>query len=206
MVVGVGRTLFHRLVQGLGSPREVFSASRSDLLRIQDIGDKIVGEIKRFDVDSAAERELRLANNNEELRILTLESEEYSPLLKSIYDPPPILYIKGKPLNPMALPLAVVGTRTPSEYGRLVKERLCLKLPSAGFSIISGLVRGIDTLAQKSALSAGADTIAVFGCGLGHTYPPENINLRKKIIEQGAILSEFPVLMRPDRNNFPARK
>ena len=99
MVVGVGRTLFHRLVQGLGSPREVFSASRSDLLRIQGIGDKIVGEIKRFDVDSAAERELRLANNNEELRILTLESEEYSPLLKSIYDPPPILYIKGKPLN-----------------------------------------------------------------------------------------------------------
>jgi len=78
MVVGVGRTLFHRLVQGLGSPREVFSASRSDLLRIQGIGDKIVGEIKRFDVDSAAERELRLANNNEELRILTLESEVFA--------------------------------------------------------------------------------------------------------------------------------
>ena len=205
MVVGVGRTLFHRLLQGLGSPREVFSASRSDLLRIQGIGDKIVGEIKRFDVDSAAERELRLANNNEELRILTLESEEYSPLLKSIYDSPPILYIKGKPLNSMALPLAVVGTRTPSEYGRLVKERLCLKLASAGFSIISGLVRGIDTLAHKSALSAGADTIAVFGCGLGHTYPPENINLRKQIVEQGAILSEFPFFMRPDWNNFPAR-
>ena len=101
--------------------------------------------------------------------------------------------------------MAVVGTRTPSEYGRLVKERLCLKLASAGFSIISGLARGIDTLAHKSALSAGADTIAVFGCGLGHTYPPENINLRKQIVEQGAILSEFPVCMRPDRNNFPAR-
>ena len=179
MVVGVGRTLFHRLVQGLGSPREVFSASQSDLLRVQGIGDKIVGGIKRFDFDYAAGRELRLAEK-EGLRILTLESEEYSPLLKSIYDPPPILYIKGKSLNTITLPLAVVGTRTPSEYGRLVKERLCLKLASAGFSIISGLVRGIDTLAHKSALSAGADTIAVFGCGLGHTYPPENINLRKK--------------------------
>jgi DNA processing protein len=204
MVVGVGRTLFHRLVQGFGSPCEVFSASRSDLLRIQGIGDKVVGEIKRFDVDSAAERELRLADN-EGLRILTLESSEYSPLLKSIYDPPPILYIKGKPLNTIALPLAVVGTRTPSEYGKLIAERLCLKLVSAGFSIISGMARGIDTLAHKAALSAGADTIAVFGCGLGHTYPPENINLRKQIVEQGAILSEFPVFMRPDRNNFPAR-
>ena len=204
MVVGVGRTLFHRLVQGFGSPREVFFTSRSSLLRIQGIGDKVVGEIKRFDVDSAAERELRLADN-EGLRILTLESPEYSPLLKSIYDPPPILYIKGKPLNTIALPLAVVGTRTPSEYGKLVAERLCLKLASAGFSIISGLARGIDTVAHKAALSAGADTIAVFGCGLGHTYPQENINLRKQIVQQGAILSEFPVLMRPDRNNFPAR-
>ncbi|MBT5764603.1 MAG: DNA-protecting protein DprA, partial [Nitrospina sp.] len=92
MVVGVGRTLFHRLVQRLGSPQAVFSASRNDLLGIQGIGDKVVGEIKRFDVDSSAERELRLAEK-EGVRILTLESEEYSPLLKSIYDPPPILYI-----------------------------------------------------------------------------------------------------------------
>jgi DNA processing protein len=204
MVVGVGRTLFHRLVQSFGSPREVFSASRNDLQRIHGVGDKVVGEIQRFDVDSASEREIRLADN-EGLRILTPESLEYSPLLKSIYDPPPILYIKGKPLNAINLPLAVVGTRTPSEYGKLVAERLCLKLASAGFSIISGMARGIDTLAHKAALTAGADTIAVFGCGLGHTYPPENINLRKQIVEQGAILSEFPVLMRPDRNNFPAR-
>ena len=74
----------------------------------------------------------------------------------------------------MALPLAVMGTRTPSEYGRLVKERLCLKLASAGFSIISGLARGIDTLAHKSALSAGADTIAVFGCGVAYVSTGEH--------------------------------
>jgi DNA processing protein len=204
MVVGVGRTLFHRLVQAFGSPNEVFSASRNDLLQIQGIGDKVVGEIKRFDVDSAAERELRLAEK-EGVRILTLESPEYSTLLKSIYDPPPILYIKGKPLDAIVLPLAVVGTRNPSEYGKLVAERLCFKMAVAGFSIISGLARGIDTLAHKAALSAGADTVAVFGCGLGHTYPPENIKLREQIIAQGAIISEFPILMRPDRNNFPAR-
>ena len=204
MVVGVGRTLFHRLVQGLGSPREVFSAPRSELLRVQGLGEKVAGEIKRFDVDSAAERELRLADK-EGVRILTLESPEYSPLLKSIYDPPPILYVQGKALDTISLPLTVVGTRMPSDYGKLIAERLCLKLASAGFSIISGLARGIDTLAHKAALSAGADTIAVFGCGLGHTYPPENIKLRRQIVEQGAIVSEFPIFMRPDRNNFPAR-
>ncbi|MBC8284292.1 MAG: DNA-protecting protein DprA [Nitrospinae bacterium] len=204
MVVGVGRTLFHRLVLGLGSPREVFSASRSELLRIQGIGEKVVGEIKCFDVDSDAERELRLAEK-EGVRVLTLESSEYPPLLKAIYDPPPILYVQGKALNTISLPLAVVGTRTPSEYGKLIAERLCLKLASAGFSIVSGLARGIDTLAHKAALTAGTDTIAVFGCGLGHTYPPENIKLRQQIIEQGAVLSEFPIFMRPDRNNFPAR-
>ncbi len=204
MVVGVGRTLFHRLVLGFGSPREVFCASRNDLLRIQGIGGKVAGEIKQFDVDSSAERELRLAEK-EGVRVLTRESEEYSSLLESIYDPPPILYVQGKPLNSITLPLAVVGTRTPSEYGKLVAQRLCLKLASAGFSIVSGLARGIDTLAHKAALAAGADTVAVFGCGLGHTYPPENLKLRQQIVEQGAIVSEFPMLMRPDRNNFPAR-
>ena len=203
-VVGVGRTLFHRLVQAFGSPREVFSASKNDLLRVQGLGDKVAGEIKRFDIDSSSERELRFAEK-EGVRILTLESPEYSSLLKSIFDPPPVLYIQGKPLDKINLPLAVVGTRTPSEYGKLVAERLCLKLATAGFSIISGLARGVDTLAHKAALSVGADTVAVFGCGLGHTYPPENIKLRQQIIAQGAVISEFPILMRPDRNNFPAR-
>ena len=177
---------------------------KSELLRVQGLGEKVAGEIKCFDVDSVAERELRLADK-EGVRILTLESAEYSPLLKSIYDPPPILYVQGKALDTISLPLAVVGTRTPSEYGKLIAERLCLKLASAGFSIISGLARGIDTLSHKAALSAGANTIAVFGCGLGHTYPPENIKLRQQIFEQGAIVSEFPIFMRPDRNNFPAR-
>ncbi|MZG29586.1 MAG: DNA-protecting protein DprA [Nitrospinae bacterium] len=204
MVVGVGRTLFHRFVRGLGSPRQVFLAPRDELLRIHGVGEKVVAEIKRFDVDTETERELRLAEK-EGVRIITLESPEYSPLLKAIYDPPPILYVQGKDLNSINLPLAVVGTRNPSEYGKLITERLCLKLATAGFTIISGLARGIDTLAHKAALSAGADSVAIFGCGLGHTYPPENIKLRQKIAEQGTILSEFPVLMRPERNNFPAR-
>mgnify|MGYP002630482978 CR=1 FL=1 len=204
MVVGVGRTLFHRLAQAFESPENVFSASASDLMQVQGIGDKIAREIAGFDVDQATGREFGLAEK-EDIRILTLESAEYPELLKSIYDPPPVLYIKGKPLNSFTYPLAVVGTRNPSEYGKVIAQRLCVKLAVAGFNLVSGLARGIDTLVHKAALESGADTIAVFGCGLGHTYPPENRKLRNEIIQQGAIISEFPVLMRPDRNNFPAR-
>lgn len=204
MVVGVGRTIFHRLVKSFGSPENVFSARTSDLRQVHGVGDKVALAISEFDVDRATNREIGLAEK-EDIRILTLSSDEYPELLKSIYDPPPVLYVKGKPLNTISFPLAVVGTRNPSEYGKIVAQRLCVKLASAGFSLVSGLARGIDTLVHKAALEAGTETIAVFGCGLGHTYPPENRKLRNEIVEQGAIISEFPVLMRPERNNFPAR-
>ncbi len=204
MVVGVGRTIFHRLVKVFGSPENVFSARTADLRQVHGVGDKVATAISGFDVDQATDREIGLAEK-EDIRILTLVSDEYPELLKAIYDPPPVLYVKGKPLNSISFPLAVVGTRNPSEYGKVIAHRLCLKLASAGFNLVSGLARGIDTLAHRAALEAGADTIAVFGCGLGHTYPPENRKLRNEIVQQGAIISEFPVLMRPERNNFPAR-
>jgi DNA processing protein len=204
MVVGVGRTIFHRLVKAFGSPENVFAVRISDLRQVHGVGDKVATAISGFNVEQATDREMGLAEK-EDIRILTLASEEYPELLKSIYDPPPVLYVKGKPLNKISFPLAVVGTRNPSEYGKIVAHRLCLKLALAGFNLVSGLARGIDSMAHRAALEAGADTIAVFGCGLGHTYPPENRKLRNEIVQQGTIVSEFPVLMRPERNNFPAR-
>jgi DNA processing protein len=89
------------------------------------------------------------------------------------------LYLQGKALDSISLPSVMVGMLTPSEYGILIAEKLCLILASAGFSIVNGLVRGINTLAHKVLLPVEADTITVFGCGLGHTYPPENIKLRE---------------------------
>ena len=137
--------------------------------------------------------------------MLSLECPGYPPLLKAIYDPPPVLYFKGKNLDEFPVPLAVVGTRLPTNYGKIITEALCKRLASMGICIVSGLARGVDTLAHKSALEAGGETIAVFGCGLSHIYPPENRQLCNKIVEQGTIVSEFPVTMRPDKNNFPAR-
>ncbi len=204
MVLGVGKTLFHRLVHALGSPEEVFRASRRDLMRVEGIGEKIAGQILDFDFEKQVEREFRLV---EKLgaRILTLESPEYPDLLKSIYDPPPILYCEGGRLDGFSVPLAVVGTRAPTSYGKIVAERLSSALASLGVTVVSGMARGIDTQAHRAALQAGGDTIAVFGCGLSQTYPAENASLRKKIAAQGALVTEFPVTMRPERSNFPAR-
>ena len=200
----MGKTLFHRLVMVLGSPEQVFRSSLNDLMQVEGIGRKVAAEIRKFEVEKNVEREWHFIDKLE-LEVLTLECPGYPPLLKAIYDPPPVLYFKGKNLDEFPVPLAVVGTRRPTNYGRIITEALCQRLSAMGICIVSGLARGIDTLAHKSALQAGGETIAVFGCGLSHTYPPENRQLRDKIVDRGAIISEFPVTMRPDRNNFPAR-
>ena len=204
MVLGVGKTLFHRLVGALGSPEKVFGASPAELMGVEGIGKKTAAEIKGFNVDAQVEREFRLAEKLE-IRILTVESPEFPSLLREIYDPPPIIYCRGIPLDRFAVPLAVVGTRVPSAYGKMATERICDALASRGITVVSGFARGIDTLAHNSALKAGGMTAAVFGCGLNHTYPPENSKLKDKILQNGAIISEFPISAGPERNNFPAR-
>jgi DNA processing protein len=127
---------------------------------------------------------------------LTLTSEEYPKLLGSIYDSPLALYVKTKRLDSISFPLAVFGTRNLLEYGEIIAHRLCLKLVAAGFNLVSGFIaKGLDSLVHRAALEAGADTIAVFGFGLRHTYSPEIRKLCNEIVQQGAIVSEFPVLM-----------
>ena len=204
MVLGVGKTLFHRLVNALGTPQNVFHASKRDLTQVEGIGNKTAEQILRFDLERNLEREYRLMERVG-VKVMTLLDERYPALLKAIYDPPPVIYYKGRPLDEAAFPLAVVGTRTPSTYGKIAAERLCGELAQRGCCLISGMARGIDTLVHKAALKENAFTLAVMGCGLEHTYPPENRSLREKIVDAGAIISEFPMSTKPDRNNFPAR-
>lgn len=204
MVLGVGKTLFHRLVRTLGSPEKVFKAGRRELMEVEGIGEKIATAILGFDVDISVEREFVLIEEHG-VKLLTLDSPEYPALLKSIYDPPPVLCYKGESPDKFAIPLAVVGTRAISSYGKIAAERICGSLASAGICIVSGMARGVDTMAHRAALDAGGSTIAVLGCGLAHVYPPENASLQKKIEANGSVISEFPMSMKPDRNNFPAR-
>ena len=114
-------------------------------MRVEGIGAKIAGEILKFDVDRNAEREFRLAEKIS-ARVLTLNCAEYPELLKTIYDPPPVIYVKGKDLRSFPVPIAVVGTRAATNYGKLVAEKLCSGLATLGVCVVSGMARGIDTI------------------------------------------------------------
>lgn len=138
-------------------------------------------------------------------RILTADDEEYPGLLKQIYDPPLALYIRGG--APAGTPaVGIVGTRKPTDYGARSAARFARELARAGLAVVSGLARGIDTVAHEAALKAGGRTWAVLGSGLGVCYPPENRKLAEKIAGSGgALLSEFPMAAGPMPANFPRR-
>jgi DNA processing protein len=204
LVPGVGRITFKKLVGYFGHPREVMHATAGQLQRVSGIGPKIAQVITGFDSARAVERELR-AVQSAACQIMTQHDEEYPALLKAIEDPPPVLYVKGDLGDPMALGIAVVGSRRPSTYGKVVAEQLAKGLADCGVTVVSGLARGIDSVAHLSALEHGGRTIAILGCGLGHMYPPENHRLAERVSHQGAVVSEFPMTTKPDRLNFPLR-
>jgi DNA processing protein len=137
--------------------------------------------------------------------VLTLAAPDYPAPLRWIPDPPLVLYVRGTLMPEDHLALAVIGSRQPSNYGKLMAQRLSTALARYGFTVVSGLARGIDSLAHQSTLQAGGRTIAVLGSGLDRIYPPEHWRLGNAISAQGAVLSEFPCATKPDRWNFPRR-
>lgn len=138
-------------------------------------------------------------------RVLTWESPDYPRLLREIPAPPPVLYVKGTLTEEDAWAVAVVGTRRASTGGREVTRRLATTLACSGITIVSGLARGIDSVAHRAALEAGGRTIAVMGCGIDHVYPPEHRKLAEEITAHGALVSDYPLGTRPEGKNFPPR-
>lgn len=138
-------------------------------------------------------------------RIVTYFDSDFPPVLRELYSPPPVLYVKGELSYDFAASLSIVGSRVYSEYGRRTAEQFAYQLTSWGFTIVSGGARGIDSLAHKGALAAGGRTIAVFGCGIDVVFPAENRKLFQQIAESGALVSEFPVGTVPEKFNFPSR-
>jgi DNA processing protein len=140
-------------------------------------------------------------------RVLTWESEEYPERLREVDDAPPVLYVLGSVEAQDGWAVAVVGTRRVTSYGRAVASQLAAELAEGGITIVSGLARGVDTIAHQSALDAGGRTIAVLGSGLDVLYPPENRTLARRIVDEGrgAIVTEYPLGTQPDAVNFPAR-
>jgi DNA processing protein len=140
-----------------------------------------------------------------ESSMMTLGDADYPQALRWIPEPPPVLYIWGTLRPEDSLAVAVVGSRKPSPYGQLTAQRLSAELAQYGFTVVSGLARGVDSLAHQGALRAGGRTIAVLGSGINVVYPPEHRRLYEAIRAQGAVVSEFPFDTKPDRWNFPRR-
>lgn len=199
----VGNVTFRRLMERFGSPRAVFAASRAELSSVHGVGDAAAESIKTFDCREAAERECAAVKRHG-VEVVTWLDSRYPRLLREIADPPPFLYVKGK-LAEEEPALAVVGARRASTYGRMATERLSKELAACGVTIVSGMARGIDTAAHRGALAGGGRTLGILGCGIDQVYPPENRPLFEKVVDTGALVSEFPMGTLPLAENFPRR-
>ena len=202
LVRGLGVRSANLLVRHFKSPEAVLD-SRRDELEAHGIPPEVADDLLGAKSAERSREEWDRANQLG-VRILDLLDPEYPPLLREVYDPPIILYIRGKKWNAEAPQLAIVGTRRPTGYGLNCAERLAEDLASRGLVITSGLARGIDSAAHRGAVRAGL-TYAVFGCGLDFLYPKENRKLAEIVEENGAVVSEFPLGTPPSPENFPIR-
>jgi len=200
----IGSRRGKNLLEKFKTPKAILEASLDEIAEIENIGRevaaRIVDERKKVELD----HHLKLIERND-VKLIPLNSEAYPVNLKSIFDPPLVLFIKGEILPQDYFSIAVVGTRLASFYGRTMAEKLSRELVEKGFTIVSGGARGIDTFSHQAALRAKGRTLAVLGCGLDITYPQENKKLFEEIIGNGALVSEFPLSTRPDKGNFPMR-
>ncbi|HEV7126745.1 MAG TPA: DNA-processing protein DprA, partial [Ktedonobacterales bacterium] len=202
-VKGIGPARFGLLLGLFTTARAAWEATPTDW-RAAGLDERTSAALarQRCTIEPAAELE-RLGRLR--VQALTLKHAGYPNLLREIAQPPPVLYVRGTLTAADDWAVAIVGTRRATAYGRQVTERLAGELAAQNITIVSGLARGIDTHAHTAALAAGGRTIAVQGCGPDLVYPPENARLAARIVEQGAIVTEFAPGTQPEAGNFPAR-
>ncbi len=203
-IPGVGRTTFRKLVERFGSPMAALSASRRVLGEIDGLSEKTIDGIVSRSWRKPAEAEFRRAHTTG-VAIITADSEYFPANLKRAPDAPLYLYVKGSFASADEKAVAIVGTRRPTHYGLAMALRIAGELASAGFTIVSGLARGIDTQAHKGALAAKGRTVAVLGSGIDVPYPRENKGLMEAICRSGATITENPFGTQPEAGYFPAR-
>jgi DNA processing protein len=198
---GLGRVGLIRLIEHFGTAQQALQAAKAGWPKQPGLRAGLAAMIPPASsprVRQAAETLARMGG-----WLITLWDDDYPQALRHVADPPAILYGCGSwPRGPA---LAIVGTRQPTEFGRRFTENLAAELAAGDVVVVSGLARGIDTAAHRGALSAGGRTLAVLGCGVDRVYPPENERLYHQIIEQGAIISEYPPGSEPLPGHFPGR-
>jgi len=203
LIPRIGRVKLSLLESHFGSLEEAWQAAPAELNRSKlDKGS--VNAIINWRPKISLEEEMEKLESYG-IKVLTFRDPDYPSRLKEIYDYPPLIYVRGSLLPEDEWCLAVVGTRKATVYGRQAAEEIVADLARNKITIVSGLARGIDSIAHQSALEAGGRTIAVFASGLDIVYPAENAALARNIIQQGAIISEFPLGTKPRRENFPLR-
>jgi DNA processing protein len=203
-IKGLGCISFKKLASHFADPTQSLSATAAELSAIEGIDRKAVDGLLAFTQWDEVEQEVQRAEEAG-VKIIPFGSGIYPARLRSIADPPPCLYVKGEIRQQDDKAVAVIGTRSASHYGRRVARDLCRGLASLGFTVISGMARGIDGVAHDEALNAGGRTIAVLGSGVDRAYPPEHRKLYHRISENGAVISELPLGAPPLAFNFPAR-
>jgi DNA processing protein len=199
----IGRARFSLLEAHFGNLEDAWKASPAELQQAGLSGSVLSALLAGRDAISPGEELERLERAR--VQALTWHDESYPSSLKEIYDRPPVLYVRGTLTAADDWSVSVVGTRRATVYGRQAAEELAMGLAQNGVTAVSGLARGIDSIAHKTVLQAGGRTIAVLACGLDLVYPPENMKLAQEIAERGALVSDYPLGTQPRSEYFPRR-
>ena len=204
LIPNIGPKSIQKLLEIFHSPEDILAASASDIQKLGFLNKTQQRSLSSGVDDKLLSRVLELLDIHEGYAI-GFNDPTYPELLRHIPDPPSVLYIKGD-LDDLQPAVAIVGTRSPSLYGKDLSQRMARDLSTMGVSVVSGLARGIDTYAHKGALEGIAKTVGVLGSGVDNIYPPENTELSDKIVQKkGAVISEFPPGTPPEAGNFPRR-
>lgn len=208
MVPGIGSVKLNRLIGRFGEPENIFQASAAQLAQVEGIGTEIIRYIAYFNDFFSVENEIKqCAEKN--IRIITVFDDDYPKHIRNIFDPPPVLYCAGAydkwPEN--SFNIGIVGTRLATEYGERALKKILneMKLTKLTFAVVSGMARGIDTIAHLEAVKENIYTAAVLGFGLNFIWPFEKHYVAQHIIKNGVLISEFPLDMMPLKQNFPRR-
>lgn len=205
LVPNLGAQRIRALLGRTEQPQDIFRLSLSELTSVYGIGESTASQVLEFDDWEEADRIIDKTERSD-FALMTIMDEAYPPLLREIYDPPILLWLRGNAEVLSTESIAIVGTRKASAYGKKMAGKFADELVSAGLTIVSGLAYGIDAAAHKATLQAGGKTIAVLGSGIDRIYPSKNIRLAYNMVEQGgAVITEFPPGTAPDSGNFPVR-
>jgi DNA processing protein len=204
LIEGVGPVRVRQLLEHFGEAPQILSAAKQQLLRVRGIGEETAESIVSWEksIDLAAEMK-RIADSG--CAVVIQSDPHYPELLREIYDPPTVLYVKGNLTQKDKNGVAMVGSRMTTHYGIEVARKLAYQLAYTGVTVVSGGARGIDTAAHQGALSGKGRTICVLGTGIAIVFPPENGELFERIAANGAVISQFPFNRKADKQSFAIR-